>query len=430
PSGRGQGEGFQPTCGLIVAKEKIAANGDYNLSGERYRENGTRASNYPLVDIQEVAEVASGFGFPLDQQGKPDQDIPFLKVSDMNLPGNEIRITSWNNTVSREILRQLGAKSFPKGTVIFPKIGAAIATNKKRILSCESTYDNNVMGIVPGERLVSEFLYALLQALDLSAWASDSQPPSMRKSVVEVHKIPLPPLEVQKEIVAEIDGYQNVINGARAVLDHYRPHIPINPDWPMVSLGEAADFTSGYAFKSTDMTATSLNDTYRRVVKIGNVGRDGQLDMAGAQFHEYSADLARFVLRIGDVVMAMTGATVGKVAVVKEDGLLLNQRVGDLRAKPAALQSYVLHLLCSGSFYDFCQRTAGGGAQGNIAPREILEYPIPLPPLATQQAIVAEIEAEQALVAANRELIARFEKKIQATLARVLGEDEPAPVEA
>ena len=49
---------------------------------------------------------------------------------------------------------------------------------------------------------------------------------------------------------------------------------------------------------------------------------------------------------------------------------------------------------------------------------------IPLPPLATQQAIVAEIEAEQALVAANRELIARFEKKIQATLARVWGEEK------
>jgi restriction endonuclease S subunit len=50
------------------------------------------------------------------------------------------------------------------------------------------------------------------------------------------------------------------------------------------------------------------------------------------------------------------------------------------------------------------------------------EAKIPLPSQATQQAIVAEIEAEQALVAANRELIARFEKKIQATLARVWGE--------
>ena len=57
-------------------------------------------------------------------------------------------------------------------------------------------------------------------------------------------------------------------------------------------------------------------------------------------------------------------------------------------------------------------------------------FEIPLPPLATQQAIVAEIEAEQALVAANRELIARFEKKIQATLARVWGEDVVPAVEA
>ena len=48
------------------------------------------------------------------------------------------------------------------------------------------------------------------------------------------------------------------------------------------------------------------------------------------------------------------------------------------------------------------------------------------PPLATQRAIVAEIEAEQALVAANRELLTRFDRKIQATLARIWGEDEQA----
>lgn len=50
------------------------------------------------------------------------------------------------------------------------------------------------------------------------------------------------------------------------------------------------------------------------------------------------------------------------------------------------------------------------------------EVQISFPPLATQQSIVAEIEAEQSLVNANRELITRFEKKIQATLARVWGE--------
>ena len=174
-----------------VDRGRIGESGDFNLSGERYRESEARTSSHPFIALREVAEVASGFGFPLDQQGKSDQEIPFLKVSDMNLPGNEIHIDSWNHTISKETLRQLGAKSFPPGTVIFPKIGAAIATNKKRILSRESTYDNNVMGIVPSDKILSKYLYALLQSFNLSNWASDSQPPSMRKSVVEAHTIPL-----------------------------------------------------------------------------------------------------------------------------------------------------------------------------------------------------------------------------------------------
>ncbi|MHB1189025.1 restriction endonuclease subunit S [Thiobacillus sp.] len=67
-----------------------------------------------------------------------------------------------------------------------------------------------------------------------------------------------------------------------------------------------------------------------------------------------------------------------------------------------------------------------GGGQPQFNGNALKQVKIPLPPLATQQAIVAEIEAEQALVAANRELIARFEQKIQATLARVWGEAAPA----
>ena len=67
----------------------------------------------------------------------------------------------------------------------------------------------------------------------------------------------------------------------------------------------------------------------------------------------------------------------------------------------------------------FASRAIG---QSNINAKNLSAYPIPLPALATQRAIVAEIEAEQALVNANRDLVARMEKKIQATLARVWGE--------
>ena len=57
--------------------------------------------------------------------------------------------------------------------------------------------------------------------------------------------IPLPPLEVQQEIVAEIEGYQKVINGARAVVDNYRPHIVIDPEWPIVKLEDFCAIVRG-----------------------------------------------------------------------------------------------------------------------------------------------------------------------------------------
>ena len=87
---------------------------------------------------------------------------------------------------------------------------------------------------------------------------------------------------------------------------------------------------------------------------------------------------------------------------------------------------YVQIVLASDSCRSRISTLCGGtsGSMKNISKPQLLSLEIPLPPLATQRALVAEIEAEQALVAANRELIARFEKKIQATLARVWGEEK------
>jgi len=157
------------------------------------------------------------------------------------------------------------------------------------------------------------------------------------------------------------------------------------------------------------------------VVKIGNVGRDGRLDLEEIEYHPLRADLSRFLLRKGDIVIAMTGATVGKVAEVDRDNLLLNQRVGVLRASPKTAQRYLLYVLRMPEFYDFCQRTAGGGAQGNIAPRQILEYEIPLPSLDEQGRVVSAVDAEIAQMDGIRALLQNFEKKIQRVIDSVRG---------
>jgi type I restriction enzyme M protein len=96
-------------------------------------------------------------------------------------------------------------------------------------------------------------------------------------------QIPLPPLDVQKEIVAEIEGYQKVINGARAVLDNYRPHIPIDPEWPMVELGEVCKPEYGF-------TEKAMESGNARFVRITDISESGFLKAEDQKFITLTED--------------------------------------------------------------------------------------------------------------------------------------------
>ena len=93
--------------------------------------------------------------------------------------------------------------------------------------------------------------------------------------------------------------------------------------------------------------------------------------------------------------------------------------------REVVLPPYLLHLLRTPEYREKVVGLSNRANITNISQNSLKSLLISHPPIATQRAIVAEIEAEQALVAANRELIARFEKKIKTTLFRVWGEDEP-----
>lgn len=65
------------------------------------------------------------------------------------------------------------------------------------------------------------------------------------------YAVPLPHLDVQKEIVAEVEWYQKIIDGARQVVDNYKPRIQIDPEWTMVELGGVCNLISGFRLRAT-----------------------------------------------------------------------------------------------------------------------------------------------------------------------------------
>lgn len=157
--------------------------------------------SWDTVPLQRIASLESGFGFPREYQGDENQEFPFFRVSDMNMIGNEVFMENHSNTVSAGTLSKLGAKVFPPGTVIFPKIGAAIATEKKRILIKPATFDNNVMGACPKTNVNPKFLYYWFIKLKLLELANPGHVPSIRKSVMQEIPFPLVAPSEQSRIV-------------------------------------------------------------------------------------------------------------------------------------------------------------------------------------------------------------------------------------
>ena len=123
------------------------------------------------------------------------------------------------------------------------------------------------------------------------------------------------------------------------------------------------------------------------------------------------------------------GVTRGRVAILGIDAAI-NQACASFQIKDELLITEFLFSILESRYEDLRKISdARGGNQSNLSATVLKEYSIPIPPIETQKAIVAEIEAEQNLVDANRELITRFEKKIQTTLNRIWGEEQKPSLE-
>jgi type I restriction enzyme M protein len=408
--------------GLIVEKEKVAANGDYNLSGERYRDTVVASGHYPPQALSELLEIQSGFPFKSELFNE-ESGVPIIRIRDIK-PNRTV--TKYKGEYDPAFLVQNGdlliGMDGEFNSVIWNGGPALLNQRVSKLHSFTGCVKEYVALLIPKK----------LKEIEDGTYAVTVKHISGKQ--INAIEIPLPPLEVQKEIVVEIESYQKVINGARAVLDNYRPNIVIHPDWPIIELGEVSNIKGGYAFKSSDFVEKGV-----RLIRMGNVKKmlfDHQNSPVFLP-NSFKNDYRSYVLEKGDILISMTG-TIGKedygnVCMIDIEGdFLLNQRVGKFEIDTSKLNPLFIYYVAQSEQFrsSLFSHSSGGVRQANISNKGIEEVKIPLPSLTTQQAIVAEIEAEQTLVAANRELIARFEKKIQNTLARVWGEDKPAPVEA
>lgn len=170
---------------------------------------------YRLADVAIIASGQTPRGLELAQSGP----IPFYKVGDMNVATGQFMAAS-RGYVDMPTARRFGLHIRPAGTVIFPKRGGAIATNKKRILREPAAYDLNTMGLVPGTDIDPRFLYLWLSSIDLNRLADGSNVPQINHGDLADLELRIPSRTEQERIVAVADAALSLVDGLETALSH------------------------------------------------------------------------------------------------------------------------------------------------------------------------------------------------------------------
>ncbi len=186
---------------------------------------------WPLVTLSDICYIRGGYTFPENLQGNHNkQDIPFYKVSDMNSIGNEIYMADSANYISMQVVKDElnNAKIFNAETIVFPKVGMTIHTNKKRILSRDALVDNNTMGVISKDCniVINQYLYYyFICNVKLSNIASNANPPSISAANLGLLKIQLPPLPIQQQIVGACEAIDKECQDTRLRIEKIKAEI-------------------------------------------------------------------------------------------------------------------------------------------------------------------------------------------------------------
>ena len=394
-----------------------------------YRDSGVEwlgqvPAHWAVVPLKRVGWFCSGAGFPLSAQGSVDGEFLFAKVSDMNRSENDRQIVSAANSVTREVARKLRAYVFPPGTIIFPKVGGALLTNKRRILLRETCIDNNLMGcVVTGAE--TEFAFRVLQWLDLGGMAKPGPVPAIGEREVREVRVQLPPRSEQTAIARFLDHVdrriQRYIHGKEKLIElleeqqqaiihqavtgeidvgtsqPYPAYKDSGVDW----LGKVPEHWEVLPLKR--WVSTKITDGPHETPDFLPAGvpflsaeavSDGHLDFSrrrgfiSRKVHEMYCTKCR--PQRDDIFMCKSGATTGKVAMVEtDDEFSVWSPLALIRVDAQRVMAKLLFRVLQSRYVQGQVRdTWSYGTQPNLAMRTMERLVIALPLLEEQRAIL------------------------------------------
>ncbi|MDD5040209.1 MAG: N-6 DNA methylase [Patescibacteria group bacterium] len=382
----------------VVKKEKIAANGDFNLSGDRYNQpTQVLNSKWALVELEKVCGVKKGS--PITQKKATIGNVPVIAGGQK--PAYYHNIANRNGRVIT-----VSASGAYAGFVNFFAL-PIFASDCTTIQTKDET------------SILTRFVYYLLKAKQENIYKlqqGGGQPHVYPKDLAKI-KVPLPPLEIQDNIVAELDGYQKIIDGARQVIDNYTPLIKIAANWDTIEIESICTLVRGSSPRPQGDPRYYGGKVPRLL--ISDVTRDGMYVTPTADFlTEEGAKLSR-PMKKGEVVMAVSGNP-GLPSILKVDACIHDGFVGFRGLSKKVLPEFLYFVFLYQKVVNNSQSI--GAIFKNLTTDQIKKFKIPLPPIEVQQRVIGKLKEEQRQIESAKSIIVLFEQKIKDKISEVWGE--------
>jgi restriction endonuclease S subunit len=242
----------------------------------------------------------------------------------------------------------------------------------------------------------------------------------LSNSDLRLLSFPLPPLEIQEQIVAELDGYAAIISGAKQVVENWKPSIPRESNWDIKKIEEICQIGDGN-HSSKYPKSNEMLDFGVRFIRSLNISNgeliDSNLKYISPEKHK---ELKKGHLCENDILVTNRGE-IGKVAIVTKefDGANLNSQIAWLRPNAQVNPHFLLYSLLSPEQQaNFGQLTQGSTLQ-QLTIKQLSQIEIALPDISTQEELVSKIIKEMELVKSSKSLIQLFEARTQAVIAKL-----------
>ncbi len=393
-----------PSFAQLVEKSAILENKDVSLSAERYLVNEKLGiTNYEMVRLGEVVDILDNQRKPITKSDRKTGLYPYYGATG--------------------IVDYVGDFIFNERLVLVGEDGAKWNAGDKTAFIAEGKYwvNNHAHVLRPlTDKVIDTYLVETLNYMDLTPFVTGVTVPKLNQENLKSIQIPLPPLEVQREIVAKIEKFQAIINGAKQVVENYQPQIEINPEWEVVGLGEVCEIKRG-RFSHRPRNEPRFFGGKYPFIQTGDVVRaSGGIVGYTQTLNEEGLSVSKLFKPV--IVLLTIAANIGDTAILNYEACFTDSVAGLIPLDLKNINPYFLELIMRTKKVHL-NYLAPQMAQKNLSVEILKSVKIELPPLPEQEEIVARIEKEQALVNANKELMAIFEGKIKAEIAKVWGSD-------